>query len=130
MPETEQERQTYTVTPGPAMRAKMGQSWTLHLEGGTPMMFGYGEDGQPLPVKLLLTSGRAEELRRDGYEVEGEKLPEPAVEPLPDGDETLPLPEPPAPPSNPDQDADPIGPPKGIPGEAAIPLGMDTKRKR
>lgn len=125
----EQERQTYTVTPGPAVLARMGQSWTLHLTDGAPVMFSHGEDGEkPGPVTLSLTPQRAEELRRDGYEVEGEKLPEPAVDPIPPSEEADFLEEAGDPVPDAGPGIDPIGPPQDNLGEAAVPAGVTTKQ--
>jgi hypothetical protein len=155
----EQESLTYTVTPGPDVLKKMGQTWTLYTS--PPAMFAYGPEGElPSPVTLTLTKEQAAELRGDGYEVEG--APIAPLQPAPDnGDGVEPQPRPlalgelmeevqgdlmdqareetaaaeAAPPGgDPGPDAgpgiDPIGPPNGIPGEAAIPPGADSKRRR
>jgi hypothetical protein len=60
---------TYTVTPGPELLARMGQSWTLYAT--PPAHFTYGPDGEPPgPVTMTLTEEQVVEHRGSGYVVE------------------------------------------------------------
>ncbi len=73
MTEASREPLTYTVTPGPEVKKKMGQSWVLfNARGAVLATFSRGKDGlqAPAPATLSLTEAEAAELAAAGYAVQ------------------------------------------------------------
>lgn len=78
---------SYTVTPGPDLRKRMGQSWILSLNDSPAATFTHGPKGEPPgSVTLTLSVEQAAQLKADGYEVKAKKGRASAASESEDGD--------------------------------------------